>query len=54
LSIVLDTNALVVLALDRRRASVVEQLLRTWANEGEILHGPELLPTRSPTPSAEP
>ncbi len=44
MSIVLDANALVVLALDQRRASVVEQLLRTWANEGEALHAPELLP----------
>lgn len=44
MSIVLDANALVVLALDQRRASVVEQLLRTWANEGEVLHAPELLP----------
>lgn len=44
MSIVLDANALVVLALDQRRAGVVEQLLRTWANEGEVLHAPELLP----------
>lgn len=44
MSIVLDANALVVLALDQRRASVVEQLLRTWATEGEVLHAPELLP----------
>jgi predicted nucleic acid-binding protein len=44
LSIVLDANALVVLALDQRRASTVEQLLRTWANEGGVLHAPELQP----------
>lgn len=44
MSIVLDANALVVLALDQRRASAVEQLLRTWVEEGEILHAPELLP----------
>jgi predicted nucleic acid-binding protein len=44
LSIVLDANALVVLALDQRRANIVEQLLRTWADEDEILHAPELLP----------
>jgi hypothetical protein len=33
LSIVLDANALVVLALDRHRASAVEQLLHVWAND---------------------
>jgi predicted nucleic acid-binding protein len=44
LSIVLDANALVVLALDRSRASAVEQLLLKWENEGEVLHAPQLLP----------
>ena len=44
MSIVLDANALVVLALDQRRASTVEQLLRAWADEGEVLHAPDLLP----------
>ncbi len=42
--IVLDANALVVLALDQRRASTVEQLLRAWADEDEVLHAPDLLP----------
>lgn len=44
MSIVLDANALVVLALDQHRASTVEQLLRAWADEDEILHAPDLLP----------
>jgi hypothetical protein len=44
LSIVLDANALVVLALDRRRASAVERLLREWDAQGENLHAPALLP----------
>ncbi len=35
---------MVVLALDQRRASTVEELLRTWQNEGETLHAPDLLP----------
>jgi predicted nucleic acid-binding protein len=43
LSIVLDANALVVLALDRRRAGTVELLLREWDTEGEDLHAPGLL-----------
>jgi hypothetical protein len=30
LSVVVDANVLVVLALDRRRAVAVEKLLRTW------------------------
>jgi predicted nucleic acid-binding protein len=44
LSIVLDANALVVLALDRRRASAVERLLLAWEEQGEDLHAPALLP----------
>ena len=43
MSIVLDANALVVLALDRRRAGTVELLLREWNTEGEDLHAPGLL-----------
>jgi predicted nucleic acid-binding protein len=43
LSAVLDANALVVLALDRRRAVAIEKLLRTWKAEGEELHAPVLL-----------
>jgi len=43
LSVVLDANALVVLALDRQRAVAVEDLLRVWQAEGEELHAPVLL-----------
>jgi predicted nucleic acid-binding protein len=43
LSVVLDANALIVLALDRERAVAVETLLRTWKAEGEALHAPVLL-----------
>jgi hypothetical protein len=44
LSIVLDANALVVLALDRHRAGAVERLLREWQSQDEDLHAPGLLP----------
>jgi predicted nucleic acid-binding protein len=44
LSVVLDANALVVLALDSRRARSVELLLRGWHADGEDLHAPALLP----------
>jgi len=43
LSIVLDANALVVLALDQQRASAVERMLRIWKDQGEDLHAPGLL-----------
>jgi hypothetical protein len=43
LSAVLDANVLIVLALDRRRAVAVEELLRTWKAEAEELHAPALL-----------
>jgi predicted nucleic acid-binding protein len=43
LSIVLDANALIVLALDQQRAVAVEELLRVWKAEGEELHAPVLL-----------
>lgn len=43
MSVVLDANALIVLALDRRRAAAVERLLRAWKAEGEDLHAPALL-----------
>jgi predicted nucleic acid-binding protein len=43
LSVVIDANAFVVLALDDRRAPVVEARLREWRDEGEVLHAPELL-----------
>ncbi|HYM45933.1 MAG TPA: hypothetical protein VES65_07200 [Solirubrobacteraceae bacterium] len=44
MSIVFDANALVVLALDRHRASAIERLLREWQAQGEDLHAPGLLP----------
>ncbi len=43
MSVVLDANVLVVLALDQQRAIAVEKLLRTWKAEGEELHAPVLL-----------
>lgn len=43
MSVVLDANALIVLALDRQRAVAVEELLRAWKAEGEDLHAPVLL-----------
>lgn len=43
MSVVIDANALVVLALDRERAVAVEGLLRDWKAEGEELHAPMLL-----------
>jgi predicted nucleic acid-binding protein len=44
LSVVIDANALVVLALDKQRAPAVERMLRQWRQEGEQLHAPALLP----------
>ena len=43
MSVVLDANALIVLALDRQRAVAVEELLRVWKAEGEELHAPVLM-----------
>ncbi|HEV3094931.1 MAG TPA: type II toxin-antitoxin system VapC family toxin [Solirubrobacteraceae bacterium] len=43
MSVVLDAIVLIVLALDRRRAVAVEELLRTWKAKGEELHAPALL-----------
>lgn len=44
MSVVVDANALIVLALDRRRAVAVERLLSSWEDAGEDLHAPALLP----------
>lgn len=44
MSVVLDANALVVLALDRHRAVAVERLLHEWQAQNEDLHAPGLLP----------
>jgi predicted nucleic acid-binding protein len=43
LSVVVDANVLVVLALDRERGPVVERKLREWAERGHELHAPALL-----------
>ncbi len=41
--VVVDANLLVVLALDRSRAAVVEERLRAWRDADETLHAPSLL-----------
>lgn len=43
MSVVVDANLLVVLALNDPRAPAVEARLRSWADEGEPLHAPQLL-----------
>lgn len=43
MSVVIDANLLVVLALDRRRAPAVERCLQQWRDGGEDLHAPALL-----------
>lgn len=44
MSVVLDANLLVVLALDDERAPAVEAKMREWATAGETMHAPALLP----------
>jgi predicted nucleic acid-binding protein len=44
LTVVLDANLLVVLALNDGRAPLVETKLREWATAGEKLHAPALMP----------
>jgi predicted nucleic acid-binding protein len=43
LSVVIDANLLVALALNDPRAPAVDRHLREWASAGETLHAPELL-----------
>lgn len=43
MTVVIDANALVLLALDRQRAPAVKARLREWRDAGEELHAPELL-----------
>lgn len=43
MSVVIDANLLVALALNDPRAPAVDRLLREWAAADEILHAPELL-----------
>lgn len=42
MSVVLDANAVIVLALDKRRAGAVERLMLEWRADGEELHAPAL------------
>lgn len=42
MTVVLDANALVVLALDQGRAAAVKVRLRNWQEAGVELHAPEL------------
>lgn len=43
MSVVIDANLLVALALNDARAPAVDRQLREWAAAGETLHAPELL-----------
>jgi predicted nucleic acid-binding protein len=43
LSVVVDSNLLVALALNDPRAPAVDRRFRAWAAAGETLHAPELL-----------
>lgn len=43
MSVVIDANLLVALALNDPRAPAVDRHLREWAAAGETLHAPELL-----------
>ena len=43
MSVVIDANLLVALALNDPRATAVDRRLREWASSGETLHAPELL-----------
>lgn len=44
MSVVVDANLLVVLALDDERAPLVEAKLKEWQAAGETLHAPALMP----------
>jgi predicted nucleic acid-binding protein len=44
LTVVLDANLLVVLALDDERAPLVEAKMREWASAAETFHAPALMP----------
>jgi predicted nucleic acid-binding protein len=44
LTVVVDANLLVVLALDGERAPLVETKMLEWAAAGETLHAPALMP----------
>jgi predicted nucleic acid-binding protein len=42
LTVVLDSNVVVALVLDAKRAPAVERRFRDWADAGEALHAPSL------------
>ncbi len=42
MTVVLDSNVVVALVLDAKRAPAVERRLRDWADAGETLHAPSL------------
>lgn len=42
MTVVLDSNVAVALALDAERAPAIEERLRTWEEAGEALHAPSL------------
>ena len=44
MSVVVDANLLVVLALEANRGRLVFAKLREWADAGESLHAPSLMP----------
>ena len=44
MTVVVDANLLVVLAVDDGRAPLVETKMRGWAAAGETLHAPALIP----------
>lgn len=44
MTVVVDANLIVVLALDDERAPLVEAKMRQWATTGETLHAPALMP----------
>lgn len=42
MTVVLDSNVAVALALDPERAPVIEERLRAWEDAGESMHAPSL------------
>jgi hypothetical protein len=53
LTVVLDSNVAVVLALDTERAPAIAERLRTWKEADEDLHAPSLGQLRIPGTAAE-
>lgn len=44
MTVVVDANLLVVLALNDERAPLVDAKMREWATAGETMHAPALMP----------